>query len=111
MVPMIFSSRMDYCCVWINDFDPLIPRIFGHIGDSNLHICAGTGSADDLAAIFARMMAVVGEYQGSISAEHGIGVLKRKYLLHSRTKEEIALMHRLKDTLDPKGILNSGRVI
>ena len=86
-------------------------RIFGHIGDSNLHICAGTGSADDLAAISARMMAVVGEFQGSISAEHGIGVLKRKYLHHSRTEEEIALMHRLKDTLDPKGILNSGRVI
>jgi FAD/FMN-containing dehydrogenase len=86
-------------------------RIFGHIGDSNLHVCAGTGSADDLDAISALIMGVTGEYKGSVSAEHGIGVLKKKYLHHSRTPEEIALMKTLKSAMDPNGILNSGRVI
>jgi FAD/FMN-containing dehydrogenase len=53
----------------------------------------------------------VGDFSGSVSAEHGIGIQKRGYLHHSRTPEEIALMQALKQALDPKGILNSGRVI
>jgi FAD/FMN-containing dehydrogenase len=48
---------------------------------------------------------------GSIAAEHGVGVSRRKYLHLSRTATEIALMRKLKVTLDPKGILNPGRVI
>ena len=47
--------------------------------------------------------------QGSISAEHGIGVMKRAYLPLARTPEEIALMRTLKRALDPKGILNPRR--
>jgi FAD/FMN-containing dehydrogenase len=54
---------------------------------------------------------VVGDFHGSVSAEHGIGVQKIGYLPHSRTPEEIALMRTLKQALDPKGILNPGRVI
>lgn len=86
-------------------------RIFGHIGDSNLHLCAGTGSAEDPDAISANIMAMTGQFKGSVSAEHGIGVLKKKYLHYSRTPEEIALMRALKNTMDPNGILNAGRVI
>ena len=86
-------------------------RIFGHIGDSNLHLCAGTGLAEDLDAISANIMAMTGQFKGSVSAEHGIGVLKKKYLHYSRTPEEIALMRALKNTIDPNGILNAGRVI
>ncbi|MGO3768890.1 MAG: FAD-linked oxidase C-terminal domain-containing protein, partial [Vreelandella alkaliphila] len=50
-------------------------------------------------------------FGGSISAEHGIGLEKKDYLSVSRTSEEIALMKRLKTALDPKGLLNPGKVI
>jgi D-lactate dehydrogenase (cytochrome) len=53
----------------------------------------------------------VAEWQGSVSAEHGIGLLKRAYLGHSRSEEEIALMRRLKAALDPHAILNPGKVL
>mgnify|MGYP003398473986 CR=1 FL=1 len=48
---------------------------------------------------------------GSVSAEHGIGLEKQPWLGLSRSEAELALMRRLKDTLDPKGILNPGRVL
>jgi FAD/FMN-containing dehydrogenase len=54
---------------------------------------------------------ITGEFNGSVSAEHGIGVQKLDYLSYSRTPEEIALMKVLKQAMDPKGILNRGRVI
>jgi len=54
---------------------------------------------------------VVGDFSGSVSAEHGIGVQKTGYLAYSRSEEEIALMRTLKQALDPRQILNRGRVI
>ena len=53
---------------------------------------------------------ITGEFGGSISAEHGIGLLKRPYLKISRTEEEIETMRTLKRALDPKNILNPGRI-
>jgi FAD/FMN-containing dehydrogenase len=53
----------------------------------------------------------IGRRGGSISAEHGIGSHKTRYLHYSRKPEEVALMHTLKSALDPKGILNPGKVI
>jgi FAD/FMN-containing dehydrogenase len=85
--------------------------VFGHIGDSNLHVCAGTGRAEDKDWISQKVLSLTGEFSGSISAEHGIGVLKKPYLGYSRTEQEIALMKTLKLALDPKQILNPGRVI
>ena len=55
--------------------------------------------------------AVVRDMGGSVSAEHGIGVLKRPYLAHTRSDAEIGLMRRLKVALDPRGILNPGKVL
>jgi FAD/FMN-containing dehydrogenase len=83
---------------------------FGHVGDSNVHICFSAEGADvhDVDAI---VYGVLGRYAGSISAEHGIGTLKRPWLHLSRSPEEIALMHTLKTSLDPRGILNPGKVI
>ena len=52
----------------------------------------------------------LGQYQGVISAEHGIGLDKRDYLGHSRSTGEIELMKTLKMALDPKGILNPGKI-
>jgi FAD/FMN-containing dehydrogenase len=85
--------------------------LFGHIGDNNLHICAYTGREDDKAKINKDIMLMIGEYSGAITAEHGIGVLKREYLPLSRTANEIALMKTIKHAMDPKNILNPGRVI
>jgi FAD/FMN-containing dehydrogenase len=85
--------------------------VFGHLGDNNLHLAIGTGRAEDLDAISAIVYAATGAGGGSISAEHGIGALKRSYLGLSRSREEIALMARLKAALDPAGILNPGRVV
>jgi FAD/FMN-containing dehydrogenase len=85
--------------------------VFGHIADSNLHFLCYTGSHDDVKDMYDIVYRVVGEFSGSVSAEHGIGIQKIGYLPHSRTPEEIALMQSLKAALDPKGILNRGRVI
>jgi FAD/FMN-containing dehydrogenase len=85
---------------------------FGHLADSNLHLSARI-EADPLPehAMDTVVYSAVGDWGGSISAEHGIGQLKREFLHHSRTPEEIALMRRLKAALDPKGILNPEKVI
>jgi FAD/FMN-containing dehydrogenase len=86
--------------------------LFGHIGDSNLHICVSIGAAgvDQLLAVDQLVYATVGEWSGSISAEHGIGVLKRDYLAYSRTAPEIDIMRRIKRALDPDNILNPGKI-
>jgi FAD/FMN-containing dehydrogenase len=83
---------------------------WGHIADSNLHLAVNLPdvSGKDLdEAIFE----IVGRRGGSISAEHGIGSLKRNYLGYSRTEDEIAVMRIIKDALDPKGIMNPDKVI
>ena len=85
--------------------------LFGHSGDNNLHVCAYTGRDEDKARINEDIMLMIGEYAGAITAEHGIGVLKRDFLALSRTPSEIALMKTLKMAMDPKGILNPKRVI
>jgi FAD/FMN-containing dehydrogenase len=53
----------------------------------------------------------VGKWGGSITAEHGIGSIKREFLHHSRTEAELALMRTLKAAMDPNNILNPGKVI
>ena len=85
--------------------------VFGHIADSNLHFLCYTGRKEDVKAIYGVVYRAVGEYHGSVSAEHGIGVQKLPYLHYSRSAEELALMRTLKQAMDPKGILNPGRVL
>jgi FAD/FMN-containing dehydrogenase len=87
--------------------------VYGHIGDGNIHLSAWAGGAMEQVAHEMDEI-VYGEVRrigGSISAEHGIGTLKRDYLGHSRTTAEIDVMRRIKAALDPKGILNPGKVI
>jgi FAD/FMN-containing dehydrogenase len=92
--------------------------LFGHIGDGNLHV--NVMKPDDLdRAEFAKktkaadhaIFALVQRYRGSISAEHGIGLLKKDYLGYSRSAEEIALMRGIKRVLDPENLLNPGKVV
>jgi FAD/FMN-containing dehydrogenase len=85
--------------------------VFGHIGDNNLHLTVTTGRREDLGRISEIVYAATSRVGGSIAAEHGIGVSRREYLRLSRSEAEIELMRRLKATLDPKDILNPGRVI
>lgn len=92
-------------------FGPVTNLVFGHVGDNNLHLFITTGREADVDPILDAVYKITGDYQGSISAEHGIGALKREYLHYSRSSEELELMRRLKRTLDPNGILNGGRVI
>ncbi|MDI5983172.1 FAD-binding oxidoreductase [Halomonas sp. M4R5S39] len=86
---------------------------FGHLGDGNLHISIGAGSADadTRRAVEQLVYAPLAPLGGSISAEHGIGLEKRAYLGLSRSAEEIALMHALKQALDPHGLLNRYKVL
>lgn len=84
--------------------------IFGHIGDSNLHYLASTGRVEDKAKIEQIIYDLCRDFGGSVSAEHGIGMLKKDFLSHSRSSEEIELMRKIKQVLDPKQILNQGRI-
>ena len=84
---------------------------FGHMADGNLHIIAWTGREDDVDLIYERVYTLVGTVGGTITAEHGIGTMKRQYLSLCRSEQEIDLMRALKKSMDPNNILNPGRVI
>ncbi|RUP29426.1 MAG: FAD-binding oxidoreductase [Curvibacter sp.] len=85
---------------------------FGHIGDGNLHVLSGPHrSPESLHQVEEVVYAATGRVGGSISAEHGIGVVKKEFLAHSRSPVEIELMRSLKALLDPQGILNPARIL
>jgi len=90
---------------------------FGHIGDGNLHL--NILKPDNLSKdeFFAQCEVVnqwvfetVQKYNGSISAEHGVGMTKRDYLHYSRSPEEVAYMQAVKAVFDPNGIMNPGKI-
>ncbi len=86
--------------------------IFGHLGDGNLHvvISVGDGSETTFTTIKQMVYQPLQAIGGSVSAEHGIGLEKKDYLALSRSKEEIALMQKFKNMLDPSGILNPEKI-
>ncbi len=92
--------------------------LFGHIGDGNLHV--NVMKPDDMPKdVFLdktheadrHIFELVQGHGGSISAEHGIGLLKKPWLHYTRSEAQIALMKRMKSMFDPKGILNPGKVL
>jgi FAD/FMN-containing dehydrogenase len=94
------------------------PLPFGHLGDGNIHYNVAQPVDADKAAFLERwhdvnkvVFDVVVKYQGSISAEHGIGIMKRDLLPSIKDPVAMDLMRALKRTLDPKGILNPGKVL
>ncbi len=87
---------------------------FGHIADNNLHISLNVGDntkTDHFVEINDVVHEPVIARRGAVSAEHGIGLDKRRYLKDSRSPEVISVMQLLKQTMDPKGILNPGKVL
>jgi FAD/FMN-containing dehydrogenase len=86
--------------------------VFGHLGDGNLHVIAGVGdrSPETRRAVEELVYRPLQRIGGSISAEHGVGYQKRDFLELSRSAEEITLMRSLKRSLDPKNILNPGKI-
>jgi FAD/FMN-containing dehydrogenase len=86
--------------------------IFGHLGDGNLHVIVGVGDAspETKKAVEQSVYQGLISRGGSVSAEHGIGLQKRDYLSWSRNENEIAMMQTIKQALDPKGILNPGKI-
>jgi FAD/FMN-containing dehydrogenase len=96
----------DYEVVW-----------YGHIGDGNLHLnilkpehMSKDDFFDSCTKVNKWVFDIVKHYNGSISAEHGVGMTKRDYLGYSRSPEEIACMKAIKAVFDPNGIMNPGKI-
>jgi FAD/FMN-containing dehydrogenase len=85
---------------------------FGHIADGNLHVIVAPGTGEPAVMRMGEELAyeLLRPIDGSISAEHGIGLERRHFLNISRTAQEIEAMRALKRALDPHGILNPGKV-
>ena len=89
----------------------LTSLFFGHVADGNLHLSVSLGGRPlPVTQIEERVYAKVARRRGSISAEHGIGSLKKPFLHLTRSPEEITLMRTLKLAMDPNGILNPGKI-
>jgi len=96
----------------------LRPCPFGHVGDGNIHFNLSQPVGMEKAAFLGMWEAfnravhdIVVDMDGSIAAEHGIGILKREELAHYADAVGLELMHRVKAALDPAGLLNPGKVI
>ena len=90
---------------------------FGHIGDGNVHLNILKPDALSVAEfhekchhVSKRVFEIVQNYAGSVSAEHGVGLLKKDYLHFGRSAVEIALMKQVKLVFDPKGVMNPGKI-
>ncbi len=91
---------------------------FGHIGDGNLHV--NILKPDELTSedfmrkckeVDVQMFAMIKDLNGSVSAEHGVGLVKKNYLNHTRSQTEINYMKQIKSIFDPNNILNPGKLI
>jgi FAD/FMN-containing dehydrogenase len=115
-VSLAISDMPGYLDVLRRELQNSVPGarmiVFGHVADGNLHIVVAAGAAHE--ATFETVERCVYEplrsISGSISAEHGIGLERKAYLGISRSEAEIATMRVLKAALDPRGILNPGKI-
>lgn len=106
MSSIIKKEHPDFEVVW-----------FGHVGDGNLHINIlkpdSVSSADFVKrckTVDEIMFNMIERLEGSISAEHGVGLVKKPFLHHTRSSAEIALMKQIKKVFDPDGIMNPGKI-
>jgi FAD/FMN-containing dehydrogenase len=94
-------------------FAHLKAMFFGHVGDGNIHVVVGPMPQDGVTEhqLEAAFYAIVRDFSGSVSAEHGIGLHKKQWLGHSRSPAELAVMMTMKNALDPGHILNPGKIL
>jgi FAD/FMN-containing dehydrogenase len=93
-------------------FEKIQIYCFGHVGDGNLHYNVGPQALVAQREAVSRIVYdAVAKLGGSISAEHGLGQLKRDEIRRHKEALELELMRALKNTLDPKGLMNPGKVI
>jgi FAD/FMN-containing dehydrogenase len=90
---------------------------FGHIGDGNLHLNILKPIDLPNEEFFSKCVQVnkwvfdiVQKYNGSVSAEHGVGLVKKDYLIYTRSEADIALMKGIKNVFDPNGVMNPGKI-
>ena len=91
--------------------------LFGHIGDGNIHVNVlkpdaldGTTFYQQCRSVSDELFGLVQTRGGTISAEHGIGLLKKDFLNYTRSPEEVAIMKGIKQVFDPNGIINPGKI-
>ena len=111
---------------FMNKLDALVKKYypqfelvwFGHIGDGNLHLNIikpkDMSVADfkvECETVNKHVYGLIQQMSGSISAEHGVGMIKKPYLSYSRSTAEIELLKGIKKVFDPKGVLNPGKLI
>jgi FAD/FMN-containing dehydrogenase len=84
--------------------------LYGHLGDGNVHVNV-IGPPPDDDSVDELVLKLVAAHGGSISAEHGVGILKSRWLGLTRSDAEIAMLRAIKRSLDPNGILNPGRIL
>ncbi|MEE9327973.1 MAG: FAD-binding oxidoreductase [Cocleimonas sp.] len=103
---MVSTLYADFEVIW-----------YGHIGDGNLHLNILKPKDMEVKAFFEiceninyDIFSLIKKMKGSISAEHGVGMIKRDYLNYSRSEQEIAYMKALKNVFDPNGIMNPGKI-
>ena len=110
---------------FLNEVDALVSKEypdfeiiwFGHIGDGNVHLNILKPADLEQSEFFDRcgkvsdfVFDIVQQHGGSVSAEHGVGLLKKPFLHYSRTAEEINFMRAIKQTFDPNGVMNPGKL-
>lgn len=93
-------------------FPVLYNYVFGHMGDGNLHLMinCGEGNTDAKDLVEEIVYAPLAGIHSSVSAEHGIGIARKKWLSFSKSPEEIAVMKSIKKVLDPNNIMNPGKI-
>jgi FAD/FMN-containing dehydrogenase len=103
---VVTASYPDFEIVW-----------FGHIGDGNVHLnilkpesLSIDAFSEQCGEVSKWIFEIVERYGGSVSAEHGVGLLKKDYLRYSRSEAEIALMRAIKLAFDPHNIMNPGKI-
>ncbi len=104
---LLTTSYPDFEIIW-----------FGHIGDGNIHLNILKPGTLDVDTFFEKcgtvsdlVFDIVEKYAGSISAEHGVGLLKKPFLHYSRSESEIAYMKAVKNLFDPNNIMNPGKLL
>lgn len=115
LVPQFLSRVADLVSKRYPDFEVLW---YGHIGDGNVHLNILKPDEMSVEAFNAhcsrvsdQVFAMVQEFGGSISAEHGVGLLKQPHLGSTRSQEEINLMRTIKRSFDPNGVMNPGKIL